>query len=53
MPYVLLVVAAVIVLFGVAKLRGTDQYRTLWRALLMWATLIGVCVLVWVLSLHH
>jgi hypothetical protein len=54
-PYVLLTVAALVGLFGVAKVsrsRTAYPHGTPWRSLLLWAVLLSAGLSIWLLSAH-
>ena len=52
MAYLLLAVAAVVILFGVAKVTRTAEpsHGVPWGQLLMWAVLFGGGLSIWLLS---
>jgi hypothetical protein len=52
MPYLLLVVATIVMLFGVVKISRTARasHGTAWGALLIWAVLFGAGLLIWFMS---
>jgi hypothetical protein len=52
MPYLLLIVATIVMLFGVVKISRTAQssHGTPWGALLIWAVLFGAGLLIWFTS---
>jgi len=52
MPSFLLVVAANVMLFGLAKISRTTRpsHGTPWGALLVWAVLFGAGVSIWLMS---
>jgi uncharacterized membrane protein YfcA len=52
MPYWLLIVAAIVMLFGVVKISRTARpsHGTPWGALLIWAVLFGAGLLIWFMS---
>jgi uncharacterized membrane protein YsdA (DUF1294 family) len=51
MPYLLLALAAIVFLFGVAKVsRVAQSRRTPWGSLLVWAVLFGAGLTVWLMS---
>jgi hypothetical protein len=49
-PYLLLVTAAVVAMIGLVKLRSTGPHGTPWGALLVWASLFGLGLTVWLVS---
>jgi hypothetical protein len=53
MPYLFLVVALIVALFGVAKVSRTAQpHGTPWRSLLLWAVLFSAGLSIWLMSAH-
>ena len=53
-PDLLLAVAAIIMLFGVARVSRNAQpsHRTPWGALLVWAVLFGAGLSIWLMSVR-
>ena len=51
MAYILLGLAVVIILTGIARLRGGVPHATPWRALLLWIALFGAGVVLWSMAL--
>ena len=54
MPYLLVAIAAIVMLIGVAKVSRNAQpsHRTPWRALLVWAVLFGAGLSIWLMSIR-
>ena len=54
MPYLLLTVAAIVMLFGVTKvsLNARPSHGTPWGALLVWAVLFGAVLSIWLLAVR-
>jgi hypothetical protein len=53
-PYLLLAVAAIVMLIGVARVSRNAQppHRTPWGALLVWAVLFGAGLSIWLMSVR-
>jgi hypothetical protein len=50
MPYVLVVLAAFVFVFGLTQLKRVETHRTPWGALLVWAILFFGGAAVWMIA---